>query len=300
MEWELEIIKALQRCGSSFTDYLLYFFTQFGTELFFMIAVMLIYWCLDKKEGYRLVNLFMASQLLVGLLKVGVKRIRPYYYDEIKPIMERTKGYSFPSGHSNNIAVIGTDLSIMAKRKCRNAFKYAIIASNLIIILVMLSRMYLGQHFLTDVITGCAIGIITAILGTKIFDLFGDKEDKTVFVILPGCIIIFIAATIAYVVYGKELDSVMTVAGTYSAAALGYFLEKKFVGYEIKTNKTYKYFIRFILGAIIAIALKVGFEWLGKNATGVWGLITNGFIGYFLIGFWITFLAPLAFKKLEI
>lgn len=297
MGWELEFIKLLQRGNVTFFDYLFYALTQFGTELFFILAVMVLYWCVDKREGFRLINLFMIAQLCVGFIKVLVKRPRPYTLEGVRPILEETSGYSFPSGHSNNIAVICADMT-MAKK--HSAFKFALPLSCIVILSVMFSRVYLGQHYPTDVIAGAVIGVAVSLIGYKLFDLFGDKEEKAIYLILPLCLVLFIFAVVMFVVNGSEFDSVMKISGIYSAMAIGYFIEKKHINYDIKSDKYWRYFVRVIAGALIVLALSEGLKALFNLFAGGVVLVLAEFIRYFVIGIWVTLLAPMLFKQLKI
>ncbi len=300
MEWELEFIEFLQRGSNTFLDYLLYFITQFGTEIFFMIAVMALYWCIDKREGFRLVNLFMIANLFVGVIKVLVKRTRPYHYDGIKGIIEETSGYSFPSGHSDNIAVVATSLTMRERGK--KAFVPALSVTCVAILLVMFSRVYLGQHFPTDVLTGAAIGVGISLIGCLFFDkILGDKEERLAFVVAPVCFMLFVAAIVFFVKKGEAPDSLMKIAGTYSAFVIGYYIEKKRIKYEVRSEEIWRYFVRFAVGAIIVVAIKEGLKALfGLFAFGVWNLLLTEFIRYFLIGIFVSLLAPMLFKRLKI
>lgn len=299
MAWEIEFIKWLQSGNSAFLDYFVFFITQFGAELFFMLAVMILYWCVDKREGFKLLNLFMIAQIAVGMVKTTVKRVRPYYLDGIEPILETTEGYSFPSGHSNNIAVIGTDLTLFSKKKGLY-FRSVCIVSCIMIALVMFSRVYLGQHFPTDVIVGALLGVGVGMLGFWLFDKIGDKEEKIMFFVVPLCVICFVASIIFYCALGEQIDSLMTVAGAYSAAVIGYYVEKKKVGYDVKASKKWHYAVRMLIGIAISIALKEGLKVIFAFVdNGVWTLVLR-FVRYFLIGIFATLLAPMLFKKLKI
>lgn len=302
MGWELEFIKLLQRGSNTFCDYLMYIVTQLGTEIIFMLAVMVLYWCVDKREGFRLINLFAISQLVVGFVKVIVSRPRPYTVEGVRPILEETSGYSFPSGHSNNIAVVCTQLSLYSKNKSTKAFRIVAILSIVATILVMFSRLYLGQHYPTDVLTGAAIGIGIGIIGFILFDrILGDKEERLAYLIVPGCLLLLAVGVVIFVLKGEELDTIGTLAGTYSAAAIGYYIEKKHIKYDVKSDKLWRYFVRFIVGAVIAIVLKEGIKALFNTfAVGVWHLILNEFVRYFIIGIFVTLIAPMLFKRLKI
>lgn len=299
MQFEIDIIKWLQSGDKPLLDYVVYIITQFGSEIFFILAVMILYWCIDKREGFRLVNLFMLSQITVGIIKTAVGRVRPYYHNGIRPILEQTEGYSFPSGHSSNIAVIGTDLTLLAKKR-HKYFKTALIMSVITVALVMFSRVYLGQHFPSDTIVGAIIGTMAAVIGWKLFDLLKDKEERLFYGIAPLSVACLVIALVYFAVSGEQLDSLATVAGTYLAAGLGYCLEKRYVGYEVRADKAWKYIVRVLIGAVIVLALKEGLK-------AVFGLFASGglaifmrFVRYFSMGIFVTLLAPMMFKKLKI
>lgn len=298
MTWELDFIRWLQSNDLTALNYVFYVITQLGTELFFMIAVMILYWCVNKKEAYRLVNLFMLSQITVGVVKTLVKRVRPYYYDGVMPIIEQTSGYSFPSGHSNNIAVITTFGHMLSSREGKWK-RQSLIVLVVVTIFVMFSRVYLGQHFPTDVIVGALLGVGVGVVGFVLFDKLGNDEEKLIYGILPLCACLAIASIVFYLKKGEELDALMTIAGTYSATAIGYFIEKRYVNFEVNADKKWKYAVRLFFGAIVVLALKVGLKKLFGFADGVWSLIFK-FIRYFIIGAFVTVVAPLLFKKFNV
>lgn len=119
----------------------------------------------DKKVAVTVpINVIFAT-LLNQALKRIIRRPRPIGYRLIK-----IGGYSFPSGHAMvSMAFYGYLLylaytCIEDKRK-RNIIMSCLIA---IIILVGISRIYLGVHYCSDIITGYSISIIYLIAYTKI------------------------------------------------------------------------------------------------------------------------------------
>lgn len=297
MSWEIEIIRWLQNSSSRPLDYIFLLITCLGTEIVFMAAVMVFYWCINKKEGFKLVNLFMVSQVMTGIIKVMVRRTRPYATGKVEAILQETDGYSFPSGHSKNIAVVGTYVSLWSRKSKK--FPLIASASAILVLLVMLSRMYLGQHYLTDVLVGMAIGLAVTISGYFLFDLLGDKEEKLMYFIVPCCAVLFAVSLIMLLVKGETFDSVIKISGTYMAASIGYFLEKRKLGSEVPTS-TRNRALRLLLGGAWAIAIYFGLKFL-------FGLCDNlaisailDFIRYFALGIWVTLLAPLTFVKLKI
>lgn len=303
MIWELEFIKALQSGSNRFFDYVMYFFTQAGTEIFFMAVALLFYWCINKREGYKYMNLFFASQIIVGAVKILVARPRPYLreYVGVDAIMERTGGYSFPSGHSNNVSVATVFCSDYARRNgSKRAFSITTACFIVLTILTMFSRVYLGQHYPTDVLCGMCFGVGLSLLGIYLFDLFGAKEEQSAYFIVPICFVLTVFGVLWYIFEGDSADAILKVAGIYMAIGMGYFLEKRNVKYEVKADKFYKYVLRMILGVAILFGLRTGLKYLFGLCDGVIGYFLSEFVRYFILGIFVSLLAPMLFKKLKI
>lgn len=303
MIWELEFIKAIQSAGNKFLDYVMYFFTQAGTEIFFFAIAAIFYWCISKREGYKYMNLFFVSQLVVGAVKIAVGRPRPYLrdYDGVTAVMERTGGYSFPSGHSNNVTVASVFCSHYAKRNgTKKAFNVTVTLFSILSLITMMSRVYLGQHYPTDVLCGACFGIGLSLLGIYLFELFGDKEELSMYFILPICLLLTAFGILWYVLEGESADAILKLSGIYLATGVGYFVEKRYVKYDVKADKFYKYIVRMIVGVAIVMAIRIGLKYLFGLVDGIAGYILNEFVRYFVIGMFVSLLAPMLFKKLKI
>lgn len=99
----------------------------------------------------------IGAEILTVGLKLGFERQRPFFADPLAT--EST--YSFPSGHASvSLAVYGT-LGFIAARHLgtRRAQIAALAAAGSLVLLIGFSRLYLGVHFLSDVIAGFSIGI---------------------------------------------------------------------------------------------------------------------------------------------
>ena len=103
---------------------------------------------------------FIFPLLLVELLKQFYALPRP-------PGIEILQGYAYPSGHATLATATYGFLAILLARDVRPAYRLAIYSSaSLLILLIAFSRLYLGAHWLTDVVGGMLLGLAwTALLG---------------------------------------------------------------------------------------------------------------------------------------
>ena len=99
----------------------------------------------------------VGTEILTTGLKLGFQRERPFFPD---PLATETS-YSFPSGHSSvSLAVYGTLGYIAARHLSTRRAQIAILAAAATVVgLIGFSRLYLGVHFLSDVIAGFSVAL---------------------------------------------------------------------------------------------------------------------------------------------
>ena len=130
------------------------FFTIAGGPYSLIIVTVILAGFLIIKKDIRasLVMLFSVggASVLNVVLKHIFMRTRPHLWDRAFE-----HGYSFPSGHSMvSIAFILALTFVLWHSKCRN---WVISLGTIFMLIVGFSRLYLGVHFPTDVITGYLI-----------------------------------------------------------------------------------------------------------------------------------------------
>lgn len=130
----------------------------------FAIVICLIYLLMRRwSRACQLIAAFIGSALIAQILKYAFSMPRPkqffpagqysYFIDGVTHV-----GFaSFPSGHTTSIFALATLLAIFDNNKKGNVL-YLLGA-----VAVGYSRLYLGQHFLLDVLAGSLIGTLTAL-----------------------------------------------------------------------------------------------------------------------------------------
>jgi undecaprenyl-diphosphatase len=121
----------------------------------FVIAMGYLLYRHLRAEALFLATAILGSIALNGILKVFIQRPRPQL-----PWAHVPLDYSFPSGHSMNSLVFYLAIALIIWTRAKApAGSIAVIAALLIAISVGLSRIYLGYHYLSDVIGGFAAGL---------------------------------------------------------------------------------------------------------------------------------------------
>jgi membrane-associated phospholipid phosphatase len=135
------------------------FFTGLGTTAVLWPLLLLYYWLIDPVFARRLSIAFAASFLANRILKELFGTARPFETDRLLSTAsaERTAlGHGFPSGHAQNGATFYLAYAFHYQRKWLWAL------AGLIVLLVGLSRIYLGVHLPEDVGGGFLLGAVFA------------------------------------------------------------------------------------------------------------------------------------------
>lgn len=136
-----------------------------GYVLFALVLVILL--SFSKKD--KIVPLLLAFGIYLGLtslLKVAIARPRPFTKFDFSNLGESGINRSFPSGHSTAAA------SLIRFFEFNTIMLWGWIA---ITILVMFSRVYLGMHYLSDVVAGFVLGYFIGDLSFFLAERFKKK-----------------------------------------------------------------------------------------------------------------------------
>ena len=109
-----------------------------------------------KMESY----LMLGNLTLAGILIVTFKNIYQRPRPEIVHLVEE-KGFSFPSGHSLAVTIMVGTLIVILSQRIKNTVwrKIVQILLSFYIVSVLVSRVYLGVHYPSDVIASLCVGL---------------------------------------------------------------------------------------------------------------------------------------------
>ena len=166
-----------KRCDG--LDFLFTNITKLGNTITVIIIMCILLITLNNINRIMLtINIFITT-LLNNAFKYVIQRPRP---DHIRLIKQG--GYSFPSGHSMiSIALYGF-LIYVANKKIKNIYLKILIdvLLTLLIILIGLSRIYVGVHYPSDVLAGylfaLSITISTIVISKEIRGNINDKNGS--------------------------------------------------------------------------------------------------------------------------
>ena len=288
----LEISKFIQSFRSDILDAFFLFITQFGDETVFLIVGAVLYWTFDKKFAYRFIMFFLYGAVLNGSLKFLTDTPRPYveHPETIQLVGEGSHGTSLPSGHAQN----STTMALVLAEKHRQVGKWFSTFLTVMVILVMLSRLYLGEHYLSDVIFGSAIAY-------SFYQLIRYVQTKSFSSTYLQYLPLLFLFPIAILTNDKN---VFLASASIFGFSIGYPLERRYIGFKEKTSWSIA-LIKLVFGLGIALAIRVGvkavFE-MGLYSIEFETDPTLGdqmldFVRYFLIAIWMTLGAPFIFKQ---
>jgi membrane-associated phospholipid phosphatase len=151
---EFAIIAFVQSLGTWMVP-LMKAFTFLSTVEFYLLWMPLLYWCWDATLGLRMGIMLMLTAGLNEALKMAFRRPRPYWIpgsEQQIQAMSAEESFAFPSGHAQQAMSLWGLLAASLRRNWMWAIALLVALFN------GLSRVYLGVHYLSDVLVGWALG----------------------------------------------------------------------------------------------------------------------------------------------
>ncbi|MFW9802023.1 MAG: phosphatase PAP2 family protein [Candidatus Thorarchaeota archaeon] len=245
------------------------------------------YWTYRKRETMIITLILVVSVIANYWLKYAFASPRPattYWYGEVE-----ATNYGLPSGHAQNSSTLYTWLAGKVKTW------WMVLVSTILIVMIGVSRVYLGVHFLGDVLVGWAIGIAIG-LGAFYFEKqISDfaSRIKSVYWYLLFFIIGLILVVVSSILPYPPGDNFGAYGGLTMGAAIAFPLENRYVKFELGQIRTPRLIARGIVGLLLVLGVMLGLSQILPTSE-IW-LRT---LRYFAVAFVGIFLWPLIFEKI--
>ena len=252
----MEFLYWLESIRNPVLDTLMLIFTEFGNELLFIVAGLLMFWCIDKKQGYFVLLTGFFGVYINQFLKIACRIPRPWVLDPnftiVEAAREAASGYSFPSGHTQTAVGCYGALAVCRKEK------WVRIVGIVMCLLIPFTRMYLGVHTPWDVGVSIVIALTLICILWPLFCEFGHR--RSLMYPLMGVLSVFAVAFLLFVtlynfpsdIDAANFESAVKNAYKFLGCTLGmwviYEADARFIKFDTKTAKWWAQIIKLAVG----------------------------------------------------
>jgi len=295
----MEFLYLLERIRLPGLNELMLAVTELGGELPFLVAALIVFWCVDKRQGYYVLSVGFLGTLANQFMKLWFRIPRPWVLDPDIKILEQAReaatGYSFPSGHTQNSVGTFGALAVANKNKWVRGICLALV------VLVPFSRMYVGVHTPADVLVAAAMAILfLAVLHPVVY----RRNGKNIPVLLSIMTLLAVAFLLFVELYpfpadidAHNLESGIKNAYTLFGALIGliivYVVDEKYLRFDTKAV-WWAQILKIAFGLLVVLAVKSGMKTPLEMLCGG-HMIARG-LRYFLIVIVAGIVWPLTFQ----
>lgn len=287
--------------------------SDLGRFEFYLALIPLVYWCIHKRIGKELAYVLALANIITNIAKHALRAPRPYWLDA-ELGMSNELSYGIPSGHVLSATVTYLYLASQIKRRL------VWILAGLFILIMAVSRVYLGAHFIHDTVAGFLLGVLilaglyvwrgafhrpfqNRILGQR---LLLALLVPVFFLALYVGILWLLGAPAQNTEWAAFVDlaefsmreEVTTAAGILLGLGVGFILEASRVHFLVEGSIPKRVF-RYIFGMIVTLAIWQGLGSIFPDEP-QWLALPLRFFRYLLAGLWVSYYGPLLFVRLRL
>lgn len=284
------IIDAIRGALPGLGDFFL-LVSQLGSEILYVALLLIGYWAFNKRESIIFTYVLVIAVLSNYWLKYFIANNRPptsYWLEGAD-----APNYSTPSGHSQYSTTFFGWLSIRVKKW------WMVLIGICLTVVIGLSRIYLGVHFLEDVLIGWGIGILTVVGMYYLEKPTREYLSKYKFEHLLLCVFLIglLMLVVATFLPAPPNDNFGAIGGLTMGLALGLALENRYVRFsvEVHLGQRWRLVLRIVIGLVLVIGLIFGLAPILPTED-----ILLRSVRYFLTAIVGIFVWPLIFKKLNL
>ena len=279
LDWGVNWILWLQQ-GSPTWDAFFRIVTLFGEEPFFFFFVPLLFWLVNRKIGVQFASLLFLSTICNVWIKYACAVPRPFLYNlQVHNLSRPLSDPSFPSGHSQ--AAVLTWLFLISQYPQR----WIRFLGATMIVLIPLSRMYLGVHYPSDIAGGALVALFILYLSAHFFPYL--RRWMAALSFLPVFMLVLLGTAVLYRLSPQGDVVAHSITCSFFGFFFGLVLEKRWVHFIVPSSWIGKVGLS-LMGFPGVVLLSRSGPWLLTYMEAPLTLT----IRYTCIAFWIAFCVP--------
>ena len=295
------------------------FFSQLGTEDFFFLILPLTYWSIDSALGMRVAFILITSDVLNFTAKLLFAGPRPFWASSHVRAFWSETSFGIPSGHAQHAMSVWGMIAVIQKQT------WVRVLSIVLIVMIGVSRIFLGTHFPHDVLMGWLLGglllwafvrfeapVVAWVKGKSFRQQVGAAFFVSMLIIALGMTVVAVRSDYQVpeswinnaLLAGTEMphpvdpNGIFTSAGTFFGLALGLAWIQSLGGYQA-SGPVWRRALCFVIGLIGVLIL-----WMGLGAVFPRGedilVYVLRFVRYTLVGWWVAGGAPWVFQHFNL
>lgn len=306
----LGLIQALQSLSPDL-DGFMELLSFLGRIEFYLLVLPFVFWAIDKRLGARLLFVLIFIDIIGSSLKLLFHQPRPYWIGSAKALSQEAS-YGLPSTHASNTLAVWGYLAVRLKRS------WLWIATIVLLLLIGISRLYLGVHFLHDVLLGWLIGAAVVWLFIQSENAIIHRARRQNMQTVIGVAFVLSLLTIvigqliqaylsgisdpaawnAFAAEARSASYSFTSAGALFGAVAGYVLMRQYAPFQ-SDGPWPKRALRYWLGIISVLIIYFGLDMLFAQVAADESSLGYAlrYVRYAAVTFWITFVAPWLFLR---
>jgi membrane-associated phospholipid phosphatase len=205
--------------------------TMLGSAYFYVALIAVGYWTFDKRASRRTALLLLASSYTNYWLKASLRNPRPPPSNWL-PGTEASN-YSLPSGHAQSSTTVWGWLSLNSGR----AWVWGL--SLVLILLIGVSRVYIGVHWLGDILLGWAVGGVLLLAASRLEGWASSVTSRygadTLYLglVVLGIVSLVLTESLVPVNLAGMEDNFGSNGGFMIGLGVGLLLERRYVNFKV-------------------------------------------------------------------
>ncbi len=294
----MEFLRLLEQIRLPGLNELMLAITYLGDEIAFLVTALILFWCIDKRQGYYILSVGFLGTVANQFLKLWFRIPRPWVLDENFTILEQARegasGYSFPSGHTQSSVGTFGGIAYTARNKWVRGVCIGIA------VLVPFSRMYIGVHTPLDVLVAAAMALVLIFV---LRPLVMGHDGKY----FPWVIVAITVVSVGYLCFvelypfpadvdahnlASGMKNAYTMLGCLAGLLVVYIADEKWLHFQVRAV-WWAQILKVAIGLGLVLAVKSGLKTALEMLFGVYG---GRAVRYFLIVIMAGLVWPLSFK----